>query len=220
MEVKRHVLTLQSALNDLTLQSAPTTHVERCFEQLEPRMSIFTRRLIVALGVLLPALAAEAQTITGVVRDESGAVMPGVTVEASSPALIEKTRRHDRQRRPVSHRQPEPGVYTVTFTLPGFNTVMREGIELTTDFTATVERRPQGRLARGNDHRLGRLADGRSCRSVTKQTVLTREVLDVLPTAHSIQAAGVLVPGVTTCRRLVGRRTRRRRQHASCSSRL
>ena len=46
--------------------------------------------LIVAVGILLPALAAEAQTIAGIVRDESGAVMPGVTVEAASPALIEK----------------------------------------------------------------------------------------------------------------------------------
>ena len=77
--------------------------------------------------------------IAGVVRDSSGAVVPGVTVEASSPALIEKVRVvvSDDQGlyRIVDLR---PGIYTVTFTLPGFSTLRREGVELTTAFTATV----------------------------------------------------------------------------------
>src|SRR5262245_65367368 len=95
--------------------------------------------LTVASCFLLSAATARAQTIAGVVKDDSGAVMPGVTVEVSSPALIEKTRTAftdgSGQYKVVSL---SPGVYTVTFTLPGFSTVKREGIELSTDFTANV----------------------------------------------------------------------------------
>ena len=54
-----------------------------------------------------------------------------------------------------------PGVFTVTFSLTGFSSVRREGIELTTGFTATVDSRASSRRGRGNDHRLGRLADCR-----------------------------------------------------------
>ena len=95
--------------------------------------------LVVSLSalVLLPAAAlgqsATTGSIAGVVRDATGAVLPGVTVEAASPALIEKVRAV------VSDGQGQykivelrPGTYSVTFTLPGFATVKREGIELTT----------------------------------------------------------------------------------------
>src|SRR6267378_1040714 len=101
-------------------------------------------RLVVVVGCLLrlPELAwaqAAAGAIAGVVRDSSGAVIPGVTVEAASPALIERIRSvtTDAQGlyRIVDLR---PGVYTVTFTIPGFGTFRRDGIELTTGFTATV----------------------------------------------------------------------------------
>src|SRR5882672_6903304 len=98
--------------------------------------------LLFAGCMLLPATAwaqADTGSIAGVVRDPSGAVMPGVTVEAASPALIEKVRvvTTDGQGlyRIVDLR---PGTYTVTFTLPGFGTVRREGIALTTGFTANV----------------------------------------------------------------------------------
>ena len=100
---------------------------------------------IARLGVLALACfaigqsAAFAQAIAGVVRDASGGVMPGVTVEASSPALIEKTRNvvtdGDGQYKIINL---VPGTYSVTFTLSGFNTVKRDGIELTGDFTAPV----------------------------------------------------------------------------------
>src|SRR5882762_6691012 len=101
-------------------------------------------RLVVVLWCLLcvPATGwaqAETGAIAGVVRDSSGAVIPGVTVEAASPALIERIRSvtTDAQGlyRIVDLR---PGVYTVTFTIPGFGTFRRDGIELTTGFTATV----------------------------------------------------------------------------------
>src|SRR5438105_2545948 len=86
---------------------------------------------------IAPALAQA--TITGSVKDSSGAVLPGVTVEAASPALIEKLRTATTdgsgQYRIVDLRA---GTYTVTFTLPGFNGVRRDGIELEGSFTAVV----------------------------------------------------------------------------------
>src|SRR6267378_7217178 len=96
---------------------------------------------VVMLWSLLALPAAWAQTasgtIAGTVRDVSGGLIPGVTVDASSPALIEKVRSAvtDSQGlyRIVDLR---PGTYTVTFTLPGFATFKRDGIELTTGFTA------------------------------------------------------------------------------------
>src|SRR6185436_15828878 len=81
---------------------------------------------------LLPAIAFAQASITGVVKDTSGAVLPGVTVEAASPALLEKVRTAvtdgSGQYRITELR---PGSYTVTFSLTGFNTVKRDGIELT-----------------------------------------------------------------------------------------
>src|ERR1700682_4801055 len=94
-----------------------------------------------AMLLLLPALASaqSGSGIAGVVKDSSGAVLPGVTVEAASPALIEKVRTV------VTDGEGQykivglvPGAYSVTFTLTGFNTIKREGVDLTASFTATV----------------------------------------------------------------------------------
>src|SRR5688500_8154380 len=99
----------------------------------------FSLTIVLLAGV--PALASAQATaaITGVVRDGSGAILPGVTVEASSPALIEKVRTvvsdGQGQYRIIDLRA---GTYTVTFVLPGFSTVKRDGIELSGNFTATV----------------------------------------------------------------------------------
>src|SRR5438105_3626542 len=94
------------------------------------------------LLALMPAFAlaqGQSGSIAGVVKDATGAVLPGVTVEVASPALIEKVRTA------VTDGQGaykiidlRPGIYTVTFTLPGFSTVKREGLELATSVTATV----------------------------------------------------------------------------------
>src|SRR2546426_9631637 len=112
-----------------------------------PERTMTTRFLTViglalACVILVPWAASAQQTpsgIAGVVKDTSGAVMPGVTVEAASPALIEKFRTV------VTDGQGQYkilnlnlGTYTVTFTLTGFRSVKREGIELTAGFTATV----------------------------------------------------------------------------------
>src|SRR3982751_6896408 len=89
--------------------------------------------------VLMPAAAFAQASIVGTVRDASGAVLPGVTVEASSPALIEKTRSVvSNGVGQYSIENLRPGTYTVTFSLTGFSSVKREGIELTGSFIATV----------------------------------------------------------------------------------
>src|SRR5688572_18140038 len=94
----------------------------------------------ICLLALLPSAAFAQASITGVVRDSSGAVLPGVTVEAASPELIEKVRSavtdEGGRYRIVDLRT---GTYTVTFSLTGFSPVRREGIALTGSFTATVD---------------------------------------------------------------------------------
>jgi hypothetical protein len=146
-------------------------------------------RLVVVSWCLLwlPATGwAQSQTgaIAGVVRDSSGAVIPGVTVEASSPALIERVRSviTDEQGlyRIVDLR---PGLYTLTFTLAGFGTFRREGIELTTGFTATVN----GELKVGTVEETVTVT-GESpvvdVQNVQQQTTITRATLDAIPTSR------------------------------------
>src|SRR5687767_8607527 len=90
-------------------------------------------------GFLLPSAALAQGTIAGQVTDTTGAILPGATVEASSPALIEgvRTTVTDGQGR-FQIPDLRPGTYKVTFGLTGFRTVIREGIELTAGFTASV----------------------------------------------------------------------------------
>ena len=101
-------------------------------------MRMFAKVVILTTVVLFPALA-HAQSIAGVVRDTSGSVLPGVSVEAASPALIEKVRTV------VSDGSGQyrfenlaPGVYSVTYTLPGFTTVKRDAVEVTTGVAVTI----------------------------------------------------------------------------------
>jgi len=154
--------------------------------------------LIVALGcLLLPSIARAQSAFTGVVKDTSGAVLPGVTVEASSPVLIEKTRSvvtdENGAYRIVDLR---PGVYTITFTLPGFATVKRENVELESNFVMTLN----------SDMKVGALEEtvtvsGSSpvvdVQTTTKSQVLSREVLDAVPTGRTIQGMGQLITGVS-----------------------
>src|SRR6266852_7543553 len=109
------------------------------------RRQMTWRRFVCAAGtafafvVLLPAASFAQSCIAGVVKDTSGAVLPGVTVEASSPALIEKVRSVVTDGEGVYKIVDlRPGTYTVTFTLASFNTFKREGIDLPSSFTATV----------------------------------------------------------------------------------
>jgi carboxypeptidase family protein len=148
---------------------------------------------------LVPALAAaqvSAGAIAGTVRDATGAVLPGVTVEATSPALIEKVRTTvsdaEGQYRIVDLR---PGVYTVTFSLTGFSTVRREGIELTTEFTAAINA----------EMRVGSIEETITVsgdapvvdvQNVTQRQILTRDVIESLPTAKGFMNFAALVPGM------------------------
>ncbi len=124
-------------------------------------------------------------------------MLPGVTVEASSPALIEKVRSavtdSSGQYKIGSLR---PGTYTVTFTLPGFSVVKRENIELTSDFTAPINA----------DLKVGALEETITVsaespvvdtQSITTRTVMTREVMDAIPTGRNIQAVGIMIPGTS-----------------------
>ena len=99
-------------------------------------------RLLVATTLLLalPAAASAQAVISGTVKDSSGAVLPGVAVEAASPVLIEKVRTGVSDGSGVFRIEDlRPGTYSVTFTLPGFKTYKREGIVLTGSFTASVD---------------------------------------------------------------------------------
>jgi hypothetical protein len=139
------------------------------------------------LGVSATAFAQA--SITGVVRDSSGAVLPGVTVEATSPALIEKVRSvttdGSGQYRIITL---PPGTYAVTFTISGFATVRREGIELTGTFTATVDA----------DLRVGSVEETVTVtgeiplvdvQSATQQRVINSDVVDAIPTGGCRRAS-------------------------------
>ena len=156
-----------------------------------------TRVMLFVSGflALVPALAHAQASIAGVVRDASGAVLPGVTVEASSPALIEKVRSTVTDNSGLYKITTlRTGTYTVTFTLPGFSVVKRENVELTSDFTATINA----------DLKVGALEETITVsaespvvdtQSITTRTVMTREVMDALPTGRNIQAVGIMIPG-------------------------
>ena len=148
-----------------------------------------------AIAVLLLPVAAFAQgSITGTVHDTSEAVLPGVTVEAASPVLIEKVAlgRH-RRHRPVPVVDLRPGAYTVTFSLTGFSTMKREGMELAGSFTATVNA----------ELKVGAVDEtvtvtGESpivdLQAAVKQRVFTSEVVDAIPAGRSYMNSVVLVP--------------------------
>ncbi len=145
---------------------------------------------------IAPAAAFAQASIAGSVRDNSGAVMPGVTVEASSPALIEKARSvitsGTGQYAIVDLR---PGTYTVTFTLPGFNTVKREGIELTGNFVASVN----------VDMRVGALeetitvsgeAPTVDVTSSKRQQTISGDVIAAIPSSRQYFGLTTLVPAL------------------------
>jgi hypothetical protein len=155
---------------------------------------------LAAASVCLLATSSIAQAqsaFVGTVRDTSGAVMPGVTVEATSPVLIEKVRTAVTDENGVYRIVDlRPGVYTLTFSLPGFNTVTRSGVELGANFTATINVE-LGVGALEESITVSGAAPVVDVSSNVKQQVMTRDVLDSVPTAKTIQSIGQLVVGVT-----------------------
>ena len=152
--------------------------------------------LALACVAMLPSIVSAQSAIAGVVRDSSGAVMPGVTIEAASDVLIEGVRStisdQSGNYRIVDLR---PGTYKITFTLPGFNTFVRDGLELPASFTATIDA----------ELRVGALEEtvtvsGQSpvvdVQTTARTQVLSRELLDSVPTGRSIQGMGQLIVGI------------------------
>ena len=153
--------------------------------------------LFLLAGVLfLPTVASAQATLAGLVQDTSGAVLPGVTVEAASPVLIEKVRTTvtDANGR-YSIPNLRPGNYTLTFTLTGFATVKRETVELTGTAVVTINA----------DMRVGSLEETITVtgetpvvdvQSTTRQVVIDQQVLAAIPNARNPFTTGVLIPGV------------------------
>src|SRR5436190_607546 len=162
----------------------------------EPLMRKSRQILLVVVSMILALpLSAYAQaSIAGVVKDASGAVLPGVTVEATSPVLIEKARTavtdQSGQYRIVDLRA---GMYAITFTLTGFSTVKREGIELTGTFTAVVNA----------DLKVGALAETITVtgetpivdtQSVRRQTTIGTDLITAIPSARAYAGLMTLMP--------------------------
>jgi hypothetical protein len=161
-------------------------------------MSILRAAVVVGALLLVPSTVFAQASITGVVKDSSGALLPGVTVEAASPALIEKVRTavsDDGGRYRIVDLRP--GTYTVTFTLPGFSTVRREGVELPGTFTATID----------VELRVGGLQEtitvtGESpvvdVQSIRRQTVLDHDIITSIPATRSYNSLMQLMPNTVT----------------------
>ena len=152
--------------------------------------------LLFAIGLLIPRLLFAQASVAGVVKDTSGAVLPGVTVEAASPALIEKTRTavtdSTGQYRIENLR---PGTYSVSFTLVGFSTTKREGVELTSFITTSLN----------TEMRVGAVEETVTVtgetpvvdvQNASRQVVLSKDTLNSIPTAGTYNALVVLVPGL------------------------
>ena len=153
--------------------------------------------LWVAAFMLLSTSAFAQGTLTGTVRDASGAVLPGVTVEAASPALIEKVRSvvtdGTGQYRIIDLN---PGTYSLTFTLPGFSTVKREGIEITGTAVLTIP----------IEMRVGALEETITVtgetpvvdvQSTKRETVLSQEVISAIPATRAVGSLLNATPGLT-----------------------
>jgi Carboxypeptidase regulatory-like domain len=162
---------------------------------------VFVAAAVLAL-ILLPTLAGNAWAqlgsgLAGSVKDSSGAVLPGVTVEAASPALIEKVRTATTDSSgEYKITNLVPGVYTVTFSLQGFGTFRREGIELTTNFTAQINA----------DMKVGAIEEtitvsGSSpivdVQSAQVSQQVKTETVDLLPTGRAVQSIAKVLPGIT-----------------------
>jgi hypothetical protein len=147
---------------------------------------------------MVPTAVWAQATITGTARDTSGAVLPGVSVEAASPALIERVRSvitdSTGQYRIVDLR---PGTYTVTFTLTGFSTFKREGVELSGAFIATIDAQMQVGALEEAITVTGEspIVDVKGAR---REQVVNRELLTAIPSARTYQTMVALAPGVTT----------------------
>ena len=147
------------------------------------------------LFALLPGIAHAQASLAGVVKDSSGAVLPGVTVEATSPVLIEKVRTAttDSSGR-YAIPDLRPGEYTVTFKLSGFSTVVRDGVELRG--TAVVDINADMRVGVQETVNVSGETPVINLQSTTRQAVMDQEIVSAIPTSRTPFTTGVLIPGV------------------------
>jgi hypothetical protein len=156
----------------------------------------FAKAVLVAAVVLLPTLV-HAQSLAGTVRDASGAVLPGVTIEAASPALLEKVRTAITDGTGQYRLENlVPGVYTVTFSLAGFSSVRREGVEVSGAQVITISA----------DLRVGGVQETITVTGETPvvdvhtstraQKVIDNEVVSVLPASRGYGNILATVPGI------------------------
>ena len=149
------------------------------------------------LLVLVSAVSAAAQSsIAGVVTDGTGAVLPGVVVEARSPVLIEQVKAGvtdgQGQYRIVDLR---PGTYAVTFSLAGFSNVLRDGITLESNFVAKID----AVLKIGSIEETITVTGAApvvDVQSSQRREVLTSEVMDTLPTGRTFSTLAKALPAV------------------------
>ncbi len=158
---------------------------------------------IASAVVLLPSLAAAQGalargTLTGTVRDTGGAVLPGVTVEAASPALIEKVRTAVTDGAGIYRIvNLDPGVYTLTFTLQGFSQMRREGVELAGSATLTIP----AEMRVGNLEEIVNVSAESpvvDVQSTRREAVIDGDVISVLPGTRSTGSLITMIPGVET----------------------
>jgi hypothetical protein len=160
--------------------------------------------LLVATLVFLPALASAQSQITGEAADNTGGVLPGVTVEATSPALIEGSRVAitDGAGR-YALIDLRPGTYSVTFTLPGFSTFIRDELELSAGTSLNID----AVMAVGGLEETITVSGEApivDVQSAARTEVLTRDTIDALPTPRNTQSIGYLAQGVRLTRPDVG----------------
>ena len=152
--------------------------------------------IVMSFPLAAYAQGTSAASISGLVTDASGAVLPGVTVEASSPVLIEKVRSAVTDER-GEYRIVElrPGTYTVAFTLGGFASFKREALELPPSFNATVNAQLRLGTIEENVTVTGAspLVD---TQTVTRQTVLPKALLDAVPSAKTLLSYYALTPAL------------------------
>ncbi len=157
-----------------------------------------------SFGLLLPSSASAQSAITGVVRDSSGAVLPGVAVEASSPALIERVRTvvTDTQGR-YAIVDLRPGLYKVTFTIQGFSTFVADAIDLPSNFTATVNAELHVGAVEESVTVSGQ-SPVVDVQNAQRTTILSRQLLDAVPVPRMYQAEGALAVGTKVSDQNVG----------------
>ena len=163
------------------------------------------RLLLLLSVVLLPPERVQAQSsIAGEITDDTGGVLPGATVEASSPALIEGSRvAVSDSAGKYAIIDLRPGVYDVRFELPGFSTVLREGVEVLAGVSVPIN----ARLAVGSLQETVTVSGATpvvDIQQATQHSVIDRETIQALPTNRTTHTVGMILPGLKMTGSMLG----------------